>query len=132
MESNDEFKEIYIKNCTCYYFDDIIKFKDFYLNNILIGEKSYKNISVYGISYKSLVGAKALCIRFNEIDGFIRAYDGTRCLVLFGAERYDFLYNRIRYLIGLKNDITCVISYVTYNYARIKVDSFGSLPLEKL
>ena len=26
MESNDELKEVDIKNCTCYYFHDIIEF----------------------------------------------------------------------------------------------------------
>ena len=41
MESNDELKEIDIKNCTCYYFNHIIKIEDFDLNNILIDEKSY-------------------------------------------------------------------------------------------
>ena len=41
MKSNDKLKEISI-NLRCYYFDDIIKFKDFDLDNILIGEKSYK------------------------------------------------------------------------------------------
>ena len=40
-------KEIDIKNRTCYYFDDIIKVEDFYLNNILIDKKSYDNILVY-------------------------------------------------------------------------------------
>ena len=25
-------------------------------------------------------------------------YDGTRCLVLFGSEKYDFIHNRVRYL----------------------------------
>ena len=28
MKSKDELKEIDIKNCTCYYFDDIIRFWD--------------------------------------------------------------------------------------------------------
>ena len=40
MESNDELKEINIKNRTFYYFDDIIKIEDFNLDNILIDEKS--------------------------------------------------------------------------------------------
>ena len=53
MESNDELKEIIIKNCACYYFDDIIKFEDFDLDNILIDERSYENILVYNISYKN-------------------------------------------------------------------------------
>ena len=41
---------------------------------------------------------------------------------------YDFIYNRIRYLIGVKRGITYVVSH---NYAKIKVDSYNSLPLEK-
>ena len=41
MESNDELKEIDIKNRTCYYFDHIIKIEDFDLDKILIDEKSY-------------------------------------------------------------------------------------------
>ena len=52
MDSNDELKEINIKNRTCYYFDGIIKIEDLNLHNILIDEKSYENISVYNISYK--------------------------------------------------------------------------------
>ena len=42
MESNDELKEIDIKNCTCYYFYDVIKIVDFNLNNFLIYEKYTK------------------------------------------------------------------------------------------
>ena len=75
-----------------------------------------------------MTGAKPLHIKFDNIEGFIRVYDGTRYLVLFGGEKYDFLYNRIRYLIGVKIGITYVISH---NYAKIKVDSFDSLPLQK-
>ena len=39
MESNDKSKEIYIKNCTCYYFDDIIKIENFDFDNISIDKK---------------------------------------------------------------------------------------------
>ena len=52
MESNDKLKQIDIKNCICYYFDDIIKIEDFHLDNILIDEKSYENILVYNICTK--------------------------------------------------------------------------------
>ena len=55
MQSNNKLKEINIKKHTCYYFDDIVKFKDVDLDDILIDEKSYKNILVYNISYKTLV-----------------------------------------------------------------------------
>ena len=43
-------------------------------------------------------------------------------------KRYDSIYNRIRYLISVKSDITYIIPH---NYAKIKVNSYKSLPLEK-
>ena len=85
-------------------------------------EQSYKKNLVYKISYKTLVDAKPLRI------GFIRVYDGTRYLILFGSEEYNVIYHRIRYLIIQKSGITFVIFY---NYGRIKIDSFNSFPLEK-
>ena len=105
---NNELKNVRIKNRTCYYFDDIIKLKDFDIDNILIGKKSHENILIYDISYKTLIGAKSLRIRFDKIDRFIRIYDGTRYLTLFGSEKYDAIYNRIRYLLSLKSNITYV------------------------
>ena len=69
-----------------------------------------------------------MCIRFDKIIGFVRVHDGTRYLALFGSKKYDFIYNRIRYLIGIKNGITYVISH---KYAEMKVDSYNYLPLEK-
>ena len=101
MEDN-EFKEVRLKNRTCYYFNDIIKLEDFDLNNILIDEKSYENILVYDISYKILIDPKPLRIRFFKINKIIRIYDGTRYLTLFGSEKYEAIYNRIRYLISQK------------------------------
>ena len=71
-----------------------------------------------------MIDAKPLRIKFDKTDGFIRTYDGTRYLLLFRSEKYDFIYSRIRYLIGVKNGITYAISH---NYAKIKVDSYGSL-----
>ena len=70
MESNNKLKETDLKNRICHYFDNIIKFKDFDFNNILIDE--------------------------------------------------NFIYSSIRYLIGVKNVITYVISH---NYVKVRVDS---------
>ena len=39
----------------------------------------------------------------------IRVFDETRCLVLFGLEKYDAIYNKIRYLITQKSGITYII-----------------------
>ena len=81
------------------------------------------------ISYKTLIGSKPLRIRFDKIDRFIRVYDETRYLVLFGAEKCDSIYNRIRYLMRVKTGVTYVFSHT---YARIKVDSYDSLPIEEI
>ena len=118
-----------VKDHTCYYFDDIIRIEDFDIKNILIDEKPFENILVYISWTKSLIDSKSLRIRLNKIDGFTRVYDGTRYLVLFGSEKYDYIYDRIRYLIGVKSGVTDIISF---NSAKIKVDLFDSLPLEKL
>ena len=63
-------------------------------------EKSNKNILVYDISYKILIGAKLLPIRSTKINGFIRVYNGARYLVLSRPEKYDAIYNRTRYFIS--------------------------------
>ena len=49
--------------------------------------------------------------------------------MLFGSVKYDYIYNRIRYLISIKSGIT---DKVSHNYAENKVDSCDSLPLEKI
>ena len=51
---------------------------DLDFDNILINERSYKNILAYNISYKTLIGAKRLRIRFDNVNEFIRVYDGNR------------------------------------------------------
>ena len=63
------------------------------------------------------------------MNGFIRTYDGTRCLVLFDPEKYDIIYNRIRDIISPKSSITYIFSNY---YLEIKVDSYDSLPIEKI
>ena len=75
-----------------------------------------------------MIDAKPLRIRFIKIFGFVIVYDVTRYLILLRGERYDFMYNMIRYLIGVKSSIAYVVSH---NYAKIQVDSFDSLPLGK-
>ena len=90
------------------------------LDNVLIDEKSHKNILIYDILHKTLIGSKPLQIRFNKIDRIIRIYDGTRYLTMFGTKNYDAIYNRIRCLVSLKSSIIYIFSH--YN-VKIKVDS---------
>ena len=80
MENNDNLKEIDTENCTCYYFYDIIKIEDFYIDNSLIDQKLCKNILVYDISYKTLMGAKHFRIYY------LRSYN----YYIFGWNRRIF------------------------------------------
>ena len=73
-------------------------------------QKSYENILIYEVSFKNFIGAKPLQIIFDKVNGFVRDYDGIKYLVLFGLEKYDAIFDRIIYLIGLKSDITYVSS----------------------
>ena len=47
-------------------------------------------------------------VRFDKVDGFIRVYDGTRYSALFSPEKYDVIYDRIRYLLCQKSAIAYV------------------------
>ena len=67
-------------------------------------------------------------IRFDIIDGFIRNYDRTTYFTLFGSEKYDAIYNRIRYLISSKRGATYISSHY---FAEMKVGSYDSLDIEK-
>ena len=123
---NNEFKKVCIKNRTCYCFDDIIKLQDFDIDNILIDKKSHENILIYEISYKNLIDSKPLRIRFDKIDGFIKIYYESKYLLLLGPEKYDAIYDSIRYLIGLKSGSTYIFSHYV---AKLKVDSDYSLSI---
>ena len=63
------------------------KQEDFDFNNILIDEKSHENVLIYDISYRISIGPISLCIRFDNTDGMIRLYDGTKYLILFWSQR---------------------------------------------
>lgn len=45
------------------------------------------------------------------------------------AEKYDAIYDRIAYFIGLKTGITFIFSL---NFAKTKIYSYGSLPLGEI
>ena len=74
------------------------------------------------------ISKKYLRIMFDNVYEFIRVYDGTKYLVLFAPEKYDAIYDRIRYFITLKSGITYIFSH---SYVRIKSNSYDDLPQEK-
>ena len=87
-----------------------------------------KTLSFITFYTKLLKGAKPLRIRFDKVDRYLRIFDGTRYLQLFGPERYNAIYDRSRYLISEKSDITHSINH---NFARVRIHSYNSLPIEK-
>ena len=64
-------------------------------------KKLCENVLIYNISYKTLIGAEAMHIRFDKVHGFIKVYDGTRYLKLFELGKCE-IFNRIRHLTGVK------------------------------
>ena len=83
---------------------------------IVIDKKSQENILIYDISYRTLIDPKPLRIRFDQIDGFIKIYDGSRYLTLIDSE-------------SLKSDISDTFSH--HFSPKIKAGSCDSLPIEK-
>ena len=67
-------------------------------------------------------------IRYDKIDGFIKNHNGIRYLVLFDSGWFDKTCDRIEYPISEKNSIIVLI----INFARIRIDSYNSLPIEKI
>ena len=68
---------------------------DFDLSDKKLYKEKHGNIFIYEIPYKTLMGAKPLRIRFNEIDGFINTHNGIRCLVLFDNGWFDKICDNI-------------------------------------
>ena len=80
------------------------------------------------MKFSTKLVAIPLCIRFNEVDGFIRVYDGSKYFVLFGFEKYDAINKRITYLMSEKCGITYFFSKA---FEKNEIDSDDDLPQEK-
>ena len=104
------------------------------INNdkILLDKKSYKNVLIYKLLYKKFIDAKPFPIKFNKVDGLIKIYNGIRYLELSNSydtnyRVYNKIFDEINYLITEKIEDKYSINH---NFARIKIDSFNSLPME--
>ena len=82
--------QINIKNCTYYFFNDMINIKDFDLSLIKIGKKFYKNIGIYNIGYitikkfddyESINSVNSLYLVIGKADEYIKENNGNKCLV---------------------------------------------------
>ena len=75
------------------------------------------------------MGVKSLRITFDKINRFIKVCHGIRYLVLYDYERYNAIYDRIRYIIREKVGIA---DGTNHNFATIRIDSDNVLPIEKI
>ena len=72
------------------------KLKDFELDIIVIDEKYHVNILIYDISYETLIDPKKVHIRSDKIDRLFKIYDAAGYLTLFGSEKIDDIYDKIK------------------------------------
>ena len=78
---------------------------------------------------KASTSAKPFHIRLDKLDRFIKVHDKIRYLVLFDYNNCDEGCDKIKYLISEKKGIT---DSVDHNFARIRIDSYDSLPFKKV
>ena len=79
-------KQINIKNCAYYFFDDMINSIDFDPSKIKVDKKSHKNIGIYHIGYITMKysdhvkinGENPLYLIIAEIDGYIEENNGNK------------------------------------------------------
>ena len=64
MKISIKFKEKDIKNCTYYFFNDMINIKNLDPNKIKIDENSYKNILIYYIGYMTVKNLN--CVKIDS------------------------------------------------------------------
>ena len=78
---------------------------------------------------KASTSAKPFHIRLDKLDGFIKVHDKIRYLVLFDYNNCDEVCDKIKCLVSEKRGIT---DSVDHNFARIRIDSYDSLPFKKV
>ena len=86
------------------------------------------NLTKYFSIFENLVGPKPLRIIVDRIFRFIRTYDDTRYLSLFGSKYTGAICNTSKCLISLQSGVTYLFSHY---FAKIKVYCCHSLSIEK-
>ena len=112
-------KQINIKNCTYYFFNDIINIKDFDPSLIKIDKKSYKNIGIYYIGYitiksisdyENINSVNPLYLIIGNADGYIEENNENKYLTIASTDKkkkvlkkYQNLSDEIKYHIQTIN-----------------------------
>ena len=88
MNNNYKLKENDIKNCTYYFFDDMISVKVLNPNKNKLDEKPHKNIYyvLYYVGYVTPNSVKPLHFITNKINEYIEESNGSKYLTLVLAD----------------------------------------------
>ena len=106
----------------------------------LENNKYYSQVFLDESLHKTSTSLKPLLIKFDKIDGFMKAHGGElRYFVLSDYGLFDKIYDKIKYLINfydkikyLINKKSAVTDSINHNFGKIKIDSYNSLPIEKI
>ena len=113
MKMSNKVKDVDIKDCTYYFFNDIINIKNFDPNNIKIDKKSCKNIFIYYIGYLTkdskyvkINNVNPLYLIFIKVDGYFEETNGNTYLTIVPTneskekrKKYEELWSKLRDLI---------------------------------
>ena len=101
--------------------------------------KYYSQVFLDESLHKTSTSLKPLLIKFDKIDGFMKARGELRYFVLSDYGLFDKIYDKIKYLINfydkikyLINKKSAVTDSINHNFGKTKIDSYNSLPIEKI
>ena len=135
-------KEINMKNRTYYFYDDMINYKNFDSNLLIIHKKSSKKISIYYIGYitkkykYAINSVNPLYLIVNKVDGFIKEKGGNKYLnFAFTDKNSEVLKKYADIWSGIKTPIEKINSGKSgeyrKDYMKIKINSDDYLLLNK-
>ena len=86
-------QQINIKDCTYYFYNDIIDIKTFDSNMLKLDKKTYKNLDIFNIGYvtvknigsssgHSINSVNPLYLRTGNASGYIEEKGSNKCLII--------------------------------------------------
>ena len=69
-------------------------------------KKSLENFLIYDVANKTPNGTKPFRIVFNKVEEDIRKYSSKYLALFHSNEKYERIFDRVRYLIMLKSNIS--------------------------
>ena len=128
---SNKVKDIVIKSCTYYFFNEI-NIKNFDPNNTKIVEKSYKinftssigYVTIKNLEYVKINGANPLCPIFSKMNRYFEEINGNKYLTLVSTSESE---ENIKKIIDLIRSITENSDVYDEKYMKIKLISDDEL-----